>query len=197
MAERETRTAAVTQSRPPDRLTRAKDHASMAVVLSAASVAWFGWGHQGGEAIAWLRWGMVVAVVLLIVSVIVLVRIRAVPTLATDAHARRVYWIAVAAEVLLIVGGAVALALTGNSQYLSTWTLFIVGIHFLPFVSAFHAPLLRPTAVACALVAALALWAGLGGWAPPPTIAGAGGGLVLLVFAALLLRTATRQNRAE
>lgn len=164
----------------------------MAVVLAAVSIAWFGWGQQGGELIAWLRWGMVIAAGVLVVAIVLMVRIPAAPTMASDPHARRVYWISVAVEVVLIVGGAVVLALTGNGIYLSTWTLFVVGVHFLPFVKPFGAPLLRVTAIACVVVAGLAVWAGIGGWASPPTVACGAGGTVLLLSAAMFLRSALR-----
>jgi hypothetical protein len=169
---------------------RAKDRLSMAVVLSAASIAWFGWGHQGLRLESSLRGGMVAAAIVLLVAILLVRRVPAPPTLATDPQARKVYWAAVIAEVALIVAGAVVLAKTGQSMFLSTWVLLVVGIHFLPFVRAFNTPLLRHTALGCVLVAALALWAGLTGWAPAPTVAGAGGGVVLLGFALALMRQA-------
>lgn len=168
--------------------TRAlKDHASMAVVLSVASIAWFGWGFQGQQVLTWLRLGMIVAAVGAIAAVLVVHRIPGPPTLAVDPQARKVYWLAVAAEVVLIVAGAVVLGALGNGTYLSTWTLFVVGVHFLPFVRPFSAPILRFTAACCVVVAAVALWAGLTGQAPAPTVAGAGGGIVLLGFAVTLV----------
>lgn len=182
----ETRTAAV----------RAKDHASMAVVLAAASIAWFAWGHQGGQAIGWLRGGMIAGALALIAAIVVMRGIRVPPTLVTDARARKVYWLSVIAEVVLIVGGAVVLNLTGNAIYLSAWTLAVVGVHFLPFVRPFRAPALRWTALACVLVAGVAVWAGIAGFAPAPTVAGAGGGAVLLVFAIALALHARAQRPA-
>lgn len=177
-------------------LVRAKDHASMAVVLAAASVAWFGWGHQGALFEGWLKSGMAVSALALIAGLLIVRRIPARPTLATDPRARKVYWVAVIAEVVLILLGMFVLAQTGLPMYASTWTLFVVGVHFLPFVGPFNAPTLRLTAVACVLVSTLALWAGLTGWAPAPTIAGAGGGIVLLGFAILLMLTANRDRTA-
>ncbi len=175
---------------------RAKDHASMAVVLAAASIAWFVWGHQGGEISGWLEAGMGAGLLALIAAIVVMRGIRVAPSLAFDPAIRKVYWTSVIAEVVLIVGGVIVLNLIGQSAYLSTWTLAIVGLHFLPFVKAFRAPLLRWAAVACVLVAGIALWAGLAGWAPAPTIGGAGGGLVLLGFSLLLMREARGQRPA-
>lgn len=167
----------------------------MAVVLSVASIAWFGWGHQGALFEGWLRGGMVASALGLAMAIAMVRRIPARPTLATDPQARKVYWAAVAAEVLLIVGGMIALAQTGHPQYASTWTLFIVGVHFLPFVRPFSTPILRYTALGCVVVAGVALWAGLAGWAPAPTIAGAGGGIVLLGFALALMVTTHASSR--
>lgn len=169
---------------------RAKDHLSMAVVLSVASLAWFGWGHQGAQIVWWLRAGMVASGIALVIATILVRRIPVRPTLATDPGARKVYWIAVVAEVVLILAGMFVLPRTGNSAYVSTWVLFVVGIHFLPFVRPFNAPTLRYTALACIVVAAVTLWAGLAGWAPAPTVAGAGGGIVLLGFAFFLMSEA-------
>lgn len=180
----------------PSWSVRAKDHASMAVVLSGAAIAWFGWGHQGGQHEWWLRAGMILSALALVGALWVVHRIPVRPTLATDPRARRVYWTAVIAEVLCIVGGAVVLGMTGHGTYLSTWTLFVVGVHFLPFVGPFDAPILRYTAVACVFVAGAALWAGLVRWAPAPTIAGAGGGIVLLGFALVLMTGAARTRTA-
>lgn len=164
-----------------------KDRASMGVVLSIASIAWFGWGSQGQQALGWLRVGMIVAALSLLAAVLLVRRVPGPPTLATDPQARKIYWLSVAAEVVLIVAGALVLGSTGHGVYISTWTLFVVGVHFLPFVRPFSAPILRGTAAGCVVVAAGALWAGLAGWAPAPTVAGAGGGLVLLGFAVALV----------
>lgn len=114
------------------------------------------------------------------------------PTLATDPRARKIYWSAVVVEVVLILLGVFVLSGTGNAVYTSTWVLFVVGVHFLPFVRPFSAPILRYTALGCVVAAAVALWAGLAGWAPAPTIAGAGGGVVLLGSALVLAVTAKR-----
>lgn len=184
---------ATTDELPSPAHVRAKDRLSMAVVLAAASIAWFGWGHQGLRLEVWLRGGMVAAAIVLVVAILLVRRVPVPPTLATDPQARKVYWAAVIAEVVLIVAGALVLARAGHSVFLSTWVLFVVGIHFLPFVRAFNTPLLRLTALCCVLVAALALWAGLTGWAPAPTVAGAGGGVVLLGFALALTRQAPQE----
>lgn len=162
------------------RMVRAEDHLCMAIVCSAASIAWFGWAHQGAQIEAWLRVGMIAAATVLAVAAVTVRRIPARPTLATDPRARRVYWACVGAEAVLIPLGILVLARTGNSEYASTWALVVVGVHLLPFVRPFDAPILRYTALACVLAAAAAPAAGLAGLAPAPTVAGAGGGLVLL-----------------
>ena len=91
---------------------------------------------------------------------------------------------------MVIAAGVLVVAI-----YLSTWTLFVVGVHFLPFVKPFGAPLLRVTAIACVVVAGLAVWAGIGGWSSPPTVACGAGGTLLLLSAAMFLRSALRLRR--
>ena len=118
--------------------------------------------------------------------------IAAPPTLALNAAVRRAYWVAVTAEVLLIAGGAVALGVTGNGQWLSTWTALVMGVHFVPLARAFSIPLLHVTAAGCVLVVGLAIWAGLTGWAAAPTITGAGTGIVLLGSGVALMIAARR-----
>lgn len=93
---------------------RAKDHLSMAVVLSVASLAWFGWGHQGAQIVWWLRAGMVTSGIALVIATILVRRIPVRPTLATDPGARKVYWIAVVAEVVLILAGMFVLRARGT-----------------------------------------------------------------------------------
>ncbi|MEZ5085681.1 MAG: hypothetical protein R2722_05350 [Tessaracoccus sp.] len=170
---------------------RAKDRLSMAVILSLASLAWFGWGHQGAQIEGWLRLGMGAAALMLVAAIVMVRRVPVPPTLATDPRARKIYWSAVVVEVVLILLGVFVLSGTGNAVYTSTWVLFVVGVHFLPFVRPFSAPILRYTALGCVVAAAVALWAGLAGWAPAPTIAGAGEGS-LLGSALVLAVTAKR-----
>ena len=175
---------------PRAEAVHAKDLASMAVVLSGAAIAWFGWGMQGGLVQSALIAGMIASGLALMAAIAVNRTMAAPPTLAIDPAARRIYWVAVAVEVVMIVGGAFVLAGTGNGQWLSTWTAFVMGVHFVPLARPFGAPILKLTAVACVIVVALAVWAGLAGWAPAPTIAGAGTGLVLLGFGIALIGSA-------
>ena len=167
-----------TQPAAAQALVRAKDLASTAVVLTGAAIAWFGWGLQGGRHQPALIAGMIASALALVAALAVTRTIAAPPTLALNAAVRRAYWVAVTAEVLLIAGGAVALGVTGNGQWLSTWTALVMGVHFVPLARAFSIPLLHVTAAGCVLVVGLAIWAGLTGWAAAPTITGAGTGIV-------------------
>lgn len=162
----------------------------MAVVLSGVSIAWFGWGQQGGRLTGVLQAGMLLSAVVLIVAIVMVRRVPAPPTLATDRTARKIYWVSVVAEVLAILVGVVLLGTTGHGAYLPAWTLIVVGLHFVPFVGIFKAPILRLATVLCLLVGAASVILGLTGVVPAPTVAGIGGGVGLLGIALAALRVA-------
>ena len=96
----------------------------------------------------------------------------------------------VVAEVLAILVGVLLLGTTGNGAYLPAWTLVVVGLHFVPFVGIFRAPILRLAAVLCVLIGAASVFLGLTGAVPAPTVAGIGGGVALLGVALAALRVA-------
>lgn len=173
--------------RPRSLQVRAKDHASMAVVLAVAAIAWFGWGHQGGEFEGWLEVGMAASALAAIAAALIVRRNSAPPSMATEPAVRKVYWLTVVIEVVLIVVGMAVLAQLGIPQYASAWTLLVVGVHFLPFVRLFDAPVLLGVAAACVLVSVTAVGVALAGVAPAPTVAGAGGGVVLLASAIVIM----------
>lgn len=162
----------------------------MAVVLAGVSIAWFAWGHQGGQAVWLLRAGMVLSTLVLVAAIITVRRVPGPPTLATDPIVRKIYRMTVIAEILAILVGVVLLGTTGNGAYLPAWALAVVGLHFVPFVGIFRAPVLRLATVLCLLVAAAAVLLGMAGVVPAPTVAGLGGGIVLLAVAVATMRIA-------
>ena len=61
-----------------------------------------------------------------------------------ERRAMRVYWTCVLAEVIAIpVGVQVVSRGFGRADLGAVWVVFVVGVHFLPFASAFRAPLFR------------------------------------------------------
>ena len=162
----------------------------MAVVLAGVSIAWFAWGQQGGRLTGVLHAGMALSAVVLVVAIVMVRRVPAAPTMATDRLVRKIYWVSVVAEVLAILVGVVLLGTTGNGAYLPAWTLVVVGLHFVPFVGIFRAPILRLAAVLCVLIGAASVFLGLTGAVPAPTVAGIGGGVALLGVALAALRGA-------
>lgn len=192
-------TESVTCPRPTDAPTagsaRLKDTAIAALILAGAASAWFSWGFAGERFAAALGIGMWAAIGTLIAGVVCVRRTPGAPTMATDPQVRRTYWRAVVAEVVAIVAGAFVLNRVGHPEYLPAWTLAVVGLHFLPLARAFGMPLLRWVAAAATLVATAALVSGLAGWLPAPTVAGLGGGLVLLAGALVSLAAVTRRER--
>jgi hypothetical protein len=58
-------------------------------------------------------------------------------------RAWRVYWVAVGLEVLLLPLGSILLTRAGRPELGVTWVALVVGVHFLPFASAFEVPVFR------------------------------------------------------
>lgn len=110
---------------------------------------------------------------------------------------RRGYWVTVAIEVVLIIGGNLLLAAVGQPGYVAPWTLFIVGIHFVPLARIFHARGLAFTGVATAIVAMAAASLGFANDLAPSAPAGGGGGLVFLSYAVWVLGCGRRPGRKD
>ena len=108
---------------------------------------------------------------------------------------RRGYWVTVAIEVALIIGGNLLLSATGQPSYVAPWTLFVVGIHFVPLARIFHARGLALTGVATAIVAIAAACLGFANDLAPSAPAGGGGGLVFLSYAFWVLGCGRRPGR--
>ena len=166
----------------------------MAVVLAGASIAWFFWGRSSGVADVPLLIGAGLGVALTMVAALVTARTAGASTMSQDPAARRVYWIALVAEVIAALAGASLLVTLGHPSLVIAWVLAVMGAHFIPLGRAFHAPVLFGTAAVCMLVAIVAAVAELWYGFPAPPIAGGLGGLTLLVSSAVaLVVAATRQ----
>ncbi|WP_225728705.1 MULTISPECIES: hypothetical protein [unclassified Nocardia] len=100
-----------------------------------------------------------------------------------DRRALRIYWLAVAIEVLAIVVGAQVLARGFHRADLTVpWVVFVVGVHFLPFAATFGAPLFRW--LAWSLIVVAIAGAGLSAvLSTGPSWTGVAAGVVLLGFA--------------
>jgi hypothetical protein len=101
-----------------------------------------------------------------------------------DRRAIRIYGWSVLGMVLAILAGARVLDAIDQPDLVRLWVVLVVGLHFVPFASAFREPLfarLGATMVAVAVVAGVASpwveWAPQGG--------AVAGGLALLTFALL------------
>lgn len=162
-----------------------------AAVLAAAGIAWFGWAQEAPPP-SWVRFlvaGSVVCGLLLVALVVVLVRRRTTTGSSpmADPRVRRSYWVTVAVEVALIVGGNLVLAAVGHPAYDAAWTLFVVGVHFVPLARVFDTRGLAVTGVVTAVVAAAAAVLGLASDLSPSAAAGAGGGLAFIAYAGWVL----------
>lgn len=113
-----------------------------AAVLALAGIAWFGWG-QADPPSAWVPYlatGSVVSALLLVALVVVLLlrRLTTTGSPMADRRVRRGYWVTVMVEIVLIVGGNLLLTAIGHPAYDAAWTLFVVGVHFVPLARIFH-----------------------------------------------------------
>lgn len=169
-----------------------------AAVLAAAGIAWFGWAQEDPPArwVPYLIAGSVVSALLLAALVVRLVRrLTTTGSPMADPRVRRRYWLTVAVEVVLIVGGNLLLAAVGHQAYDAAWTLFVVGVHFVPLGKVFHARGLALTGVVAAVVAMVAVCLGLAGAVAPSAAAGAGAGVVFIGYAGWVLGRGRRDAR--
>ncbi|MFC9556612.1 hypothetical protein ACFTWF_37970 [Rhodococcus sp. NPDC056960] len=170
-----------------------------AAVLALAGIAWFGWAQENPPA-SWTPYlvaGQVISAVLLIALVMVLVvrRLTTTGSAMADPRVRRRYWGTVAVEVALIVGGNLLLAAVGHQAYDAAWTLFVVGVHFVPLGKVFHARALARAGVAVAVAAVAAAGLGLATDLAPSAAAGACGGVVFIGYAGWVLGRGRRPVR--
>ncbi|WP_189643354.1 hypothetical protein [Deinococcus piscis] len=99
-----------------------------------------------------------------------------------DARSWRMYMLSVGLMVLAFPLGARALSLSGHVEYILSWVVLVVGLHFFPFASAFSAPIFR--SVAAGLVAAALLGVGLTALGLPwgPAAGAVAAGFILLAY---------------
>jgi hypothetical protein len=161
-----------------------------AAVLAFAGGAWFGWAQDDPPRswVPYLAAGSVVSVLCWVALVGLVVRRRTTTGSGmADPRVRRGYWMTVAVEVALIVGGNLLLAAVGHPDYDAAWTLFVVGVHFVPLARIFHARALALTGAVVAVVAVGAAVLGLASDVAPSAVAGAGGGVVFIGYVAWVL----------
>ncbi len=105
----------------------------------------------------------------------------------TRPGALRTYWTSVVLEVVALVAGTAILSRTGHGEYGVAWVALVVGVHFLPFASAFDLPSFRwlgASLIALGVAGTALGVAGLGAVAPA-LVAGVGSGFVLMGFASV------------
>lgn len=183
-------------SRPPASLWD-RGEVIGAAVLALAGIAWFGWAQDNPPSswVPYLVAGSVVCALLLVALVVLLVRRRTTTgSPMADPRVRRGYWMTVAIEVVLIVGGNLILAAIGHPAYDAAWTLFVVGVHFVPLARIFRVDGLARTGVLVAVVAGAAAYLGFTSDLAPSATAGAGGGVVFIGYAAWVLTRGRRPN---
>ena len=174
----------------------ARDLAASALILSIATLLWFGWAQAQPPA-GWsvpLTVGSVAGVAVAVAAGLTARRLRTGGLAMNDARVRRTYWRVVAVEGTLCAAGAVGLGVSGQSAYIASWILLVVGAHFVPLGRLFAIGSLVAAGLVLVVVAVAAAVIGTVSAVAPSFVAGAGGGAVCLVGAVACLYPAGRQR---
>lgn len=173
-----------------------RDQAACALVEGFAAFLWFGWAQQGPPAgwPAFLIAGAVLGLLVAVAALLLTRRHHGGPSVMRHKVNRRRYGQIVGIEFALIGIGSAALGISGRSDFIAAWILFVVGVHFLPLARLFRSPSLALAGVIAAVVAVAAAVVGITTDVLPSAIAGGVGGLVLLVSGAVTLYRGWRRS---
>jgi hypothetical protein len=115
-----------------------------------------------------------------------LLRPRVLPDLVPPApRAGAVYGLAVVGMLVFIAAGGALLRGTDHAELQPALIALAVGLHFLPFAAAFHAPVFRVLGATVAAVGAVGLVLGLLAGPTPARAAAVVAGLAMLALIAL------------
>lgn len=159
------------------------------IIEGGFGIGWIEWGTANLTSTAWIAVRVVGAVIgLVIIARAVRLRRAGTGSAQPSMFASRGYRLVVAAEVVALVAGSIALIATDHAEFQIAWVAFVVGVHFVGFGKLFAA---RYYALGGALiVAALAgLVLGLagGGIGLTQAVTGFVAGLSMFVAAAQIL----------
>ncbi len=167
----------------------ARDRAATATVLAFAAMLWCSWGLTEPPP-SWVR-PLDVAVYLAVATTVVAAalawRRRHGRSAMADAEVRARYLRVVGIEGLAIGVGVVLLIVLGLPEQIPSWTLLVVGVHFVPLGRAFRVPELTPCGVVCAVLAVAAAVLGVADVVAPNAVAGGLGGIAMLATALVCL----------
>lgn len=170
-------------------LDHLRDNAMSVTILGFFAFAWFGWAQEAPPG----RWrlplglGAVVSIVIAITGGFLTWRQRSESSALDDSGAMTrfiiIFWI----EVILIAVGNGLLAWRGQATWISSWTAFIVAIHFLPLGSVFNDGGFYALGVVATIVVIGAFVTAREQSIAPSALTGAGIGIVFAAFAAWYL----------
>lgn len=161
-----------------------------AAISGGFAIVWFGWGMAAlasGPVLTGLQVGRVLAAVVILLGVVLAVRSPAGSTPMSDPAVARRYGYVVLAEFSLLGVGNIVLANIDGAQWIPVWVCAGVGLHFIPMARVFKESSLLILAAMMTLTAALAVVMSQTTDVAPGTVTGTGGGLCLLVSAAVTL----------
>lgn len=109
-----------------------RDHATAIALFGVMTMAWLGWAQEDPPA-SW-RWrlgaGSVLGVLLAAPFVLAVIRNWRTPSSLDDGLGGHIGVVAI--EVVLIVGGAIVLAVRGGARWIAWWVAMVVALHFIP-----------------------------------------------------------------
>ena len=165
-------------------IARARQQAGLtALYLGIFATIWFSVPENKPPLGVFLVAGSIVALVTAGAGAALLMRSRRDGPVRRDAAADRRYLVIFAAELAAAGFGAVLLAETGHSEYITVFVGAVVGVHFWPLAPVLTDPALRVLAVAVCAAALAGLVTGLISAVPAGTVTGAGIAVLLHGYA--------------
>lgn len=104
-------------------------------------------------------WRLMVRLLGIAVAIVVVAIVMRTPVRESGApspNARRIYgWSVLAMVVAIPLGNVLLYGPLGAPEFTVLWVIAVVGAHFLPFASAFNAPIFRPLGLTLLALAAI------------------------------------------
>jgi hypothetical protein len=160
-----------------------------AIIEGGFGIGWIEWGAASLSATAWTAVRVLGAIIGLVIIARAIRLRRGNPGPAEPSmFAARGYRLVVAAEVVALVAGSIALIATNRTEYQIGWVAFVVGVHFVAFGKQFAARYyVLGGALIVAAIAGLVVGLAGGGVAVTAAVTGFAAGACMFVAAVQLL----------
>ena len=162
-----------------------RDQFMYAAVLGVFGMVWFGWGQENPPR-KWrvpLGIGSGLSIAVAVAGAILAFRHWGDASALSLPGAYRNFGIVFGVEVLFIVAGILVLSRWHRARFISSWTAFVVGIHFFPLAWIFQDGYLHLLGAMVVIAAVVPVLLSKRTAISVSAMNGAGAGLVLLAFA--------------